>query len=284
MIDKLFIRGFIILASFFGLWLLLLQVNWVGIFHIEKLQNNKLTERVETELGELMLREFKKESDEVENHYVTETLDSLVTKICQANDISKETLRVYILENDDVNAFALPDRQLVIYTGLISQTESPEALSGVIAHELAHIERRHVIKSLIREMGLSVLFALVSGQSDFSVMGDIIQMVSSSAFSREMEKEADLLGVNYLLNAKIDPKPFADFMRGLSKGEFSALKWISSHPMSKEREKYILKSIEKKKVTFESVIAPETWLLFKDAVSLSDETTEFIDPEVENNN
>lgn len=273
--DKIFIRGFIILASFFGMWFLLQQINWVEIIRIDTFKGNRQIEKIEKELGKLMISQFKSENEEVQNPYIVETVDSLVTRICESNAIDRKTIRVYVLNSHEVNAFALPDRQMVIYTGLIEKTEQPEALSGVIAHEMAHIEKEHVMKSLIREIGLGVLFALISGQSDVSLMADIIQMVSSSAFSREMEKEADLLGVSYLIESQINPKPFANFMRELSQNEFSTLKWISSHPMSKEREKYILESIENKEVEFKKTISVATWEMLKTEISNLKETTDF---------
>ncbi len=275
MIDKIFIRGFTIFASFFTMWFLLQQINWVEMFRIDTFKGNKHIEKIEKELGKIMISQFKMENEEVEIPYIVETVDSLVTKICESNAIDRKTLRVYVLNSHEVNAFALPDRQMVVYTGLIEKTQQQEALSGVIAHEMAHIEKEHVMKSLVREIGLGVLFTIISGQSDVSLMTDIIQMVSSSAFSREMEKEADLLGVNYLIKSQINPKPFADFMRELSKDEFSALKWISSHPMSKEREKYILESIENKKVEFKNTISTNTWETLKEEISNLKEDIDF---------
>ncbi len=273
--NKIFVRGFIIFIPFFGLWFLLQQINWVEIFRIDTFKGNKHIEKIEKELGKIMISQFKMENEEVEIPYIVETVDSLVTKICESNAIDRKTLRVYVLNSHEVNAFALPDRQMVVYTGLIEKTQQQEALSGVIAHEMAHIEKEHVMKSLVREIGLGVLFTIISGQSDVSLMTDIIQMVSSSAFSREMEKEADLLGVNYLIKSQINPKPFADFMRELSKDEFSALKWISSHPMSKEREKYILESIENKKVEFKNTISTNTWETLKEEISNLKEDIDF---------
>ncbi|MDO4229589.1 MAG: M48 family metallopeptidase [Capnocytophaga sp.] len=262
MINKIFIRGTIILGLFFGSWFLLQQVNWIRIFDIDI--ENKNIQRIEKELGKLMISQFKLENEIIENELVTKTVDSIVTKICEANHIDKESLQVYIFNNSEVNAFALPDRQLVIYTGLIDKTEKPEALSGVIAHELAHIEKNHVMKTLVRELGLGVLFSIITGGD--SISGDIIQMVSSSAFSREMEKEADLWGVKYLLKAKIDTAPFTDFIGLFEENDVQALKWVSSHPISKERKEYILNFIENKDVTFEEVISPNTWEALKSEI------------------
>lgn len=262
MIDKIFIRGIIILGLFFGSWFLLQQVDWVKFFDVNV--ENKNIQRIEKELGKLMISQFKLENEVIEDEFITETIDSMVTKICEANKIEKESLRIYIFNSSEVNAFALPDRQLAIYTGLMNKTETPEALSGVIAHELAHIEKNHVMKTLVRDIGISVLFSIITGGD--SVSADIIQKVSSSAFSREMEKEADLLGVKYLLKAKIDTTPFAEFIGLFEEDDVQALKWISSHPMSKDRKEYILNFIENKKITPEEVISSNTWEKFKSEI------------------
>lgn len=271
MMSKIAIRGILILVSFLGTWFLLKQVNWVGLVNINDIKENRNIQKLEKELGKLMISEFKSEAESVENPYVIQTIDSLVTRICKPNQIDSETIRVYIFKNPIVNAFALPDRQLVIYTGLIEKAETPEALSGVIAHELAHIERKHVMESLIKELGLGVLLSLISGQSDLSITTEIVQIVSSSAFSREMEKEADLLGVDYLIESQINPQPFAELMKTFGKGEFSALKWIQSHPMSKEREEYIMEKARNAKVSFTEIISPSTWESFKKEISSEDD-------------
>ena len=106
---------------------------------------------------------------------------------------------------------ANPSHQLMIYTGLAKKTSTPEALAGVIGHELAHIQKDHVMQSLVREIGLGTLFTIISG-GDFSMVSEIGRMVSSTAFSRNLEKEADLVGLTYIQNAQIDPKPFAEFI------------------------------------------------------------------------
>lgn len=263
--DKIIIRGIIIFVPFFALWFLLQQIDLKGFIDPELVTKSKFIER---KLGEMMIDEFTRKDDLVEDDFVVKTIDSLVARVCEPNHIDKEKLKVYVIDNEQVNAFALPDKQLVIYTGLIRTTKNAEALSGVIAHELAHIENDHVMKSLIREIGIGVLFALISGNSDISILTEIAQMLSSTAFSRDMEKEADLAGVEYLQNAKIDPLPFAEFIGVTTDVEFSALKWISTHPMSKERKDYIFQHINKKDADFQEIIKQETWDKLQNQFSL----------------
>ena len=261
--EKVITRGFILIAIFIGSWFLLQQINWISALHLGSYKKIELLKKAEKELGEMMILEMERDNERVTNDFVKESVDSLVTRICNANNIRTNNLRVYIFENSEVNAFALPDRQLVIYTGLIDDTKTAEALSGVIAHELAHIEKDHVIQSLSRELAISTLLTITGNGS---VIKDIMRTLSSNAFSREMEKEADLTGLAYLEKAHIDPKPMAEFLGLLDDGVPSGLEWLSTHPVSKDRKEYILKRINAEKKDYQPIIAPSTWEQLKDSL------------------
>ena len=91
--------------------------------------------------------------------------------------------------------------------------------------------------------------------------------LSSSAFDRGLEKDADIKAVDYLVKAKINPEPFADFLYKLSSKENEATKylnWISTHPDSKERAEYIIEYSKNKSTTYESVLSTTTWDKLKD--------------------
>jgi beta-barrel assembly-enhancing protease len=90
-------------------------------------------------------------------------LDKLILPLCKANTIERDSLKVHIVEKDEVNAFALPNNHLVVYTGLITDCKKQEALQGVLGHEIAHIEKNHVMKKLSKEVGLSVLLSATTG-------------------------------------------------------------------------------------------------------------------------
>ncbi|MDZ7607365.1 MAG: M48 family metallopeptidase [Cyclobacteriaceae bacterium] len=135
--------------------------------------------------------------------------------MCDKNDIDRDKIKVHLLFKDEVNAFALPDGHLVIFSGLILESENPEELSGVIAHELAHIKLNHVMTKLMREVGLSVLLSMASGGGG-DMLRETAKMLSSTAFDRALEKEADIKAVDYLIEANISPEPFATFLLPLS--------------------------------------------------------------------
>jgi Zn-dependent protease with chaperone function len=154
---------------------------------------------------------------------------------------------------------------LVVYTGLINDCKKQEALQGVLGHEIAHIENNHVMKKLSKEIGLTVLLSATAGGNGGQVLKEIFKTLSSSAYDRTLEKEADIASVDYLLKANIDPKPFADFMYKMAMDNQTdmSLYWISSHPESEERAKYILEYIKGKKIKSKTTLSDKDWKTFQ---------------------
>ena len=132
MMKNAFIQGLITIALFFATWFALQQINWVSVFKVQK-----LTDKTEEKLGELFWDMFKKTGKENKDSFVINSIDSLVTKICSANNLDREKLKVHILDKDEINAFALPNGHLVIFSGLILNSDSQEELAGVVGHEIA---------------------------------------------------------------------------------------------------------------------------------------------------
>lgn len=255
--KKVIIQGVSLIALFFASWFALTQVDWVTVFKVQR-----ITDKTEEKLGELFWEIFQKTEKENKNPLVVSSVDSLVTKICSANTIERGLIKVHVLNKDDINAFALPNGHLIIYSGLIINSDNQEELSGVICHEMAHIQLNHVMKKLVKEIGLSVLISMTTGNGGSEVIKETAKMLSSSAFDRSLEKEADMKGVDYLIEAKINPEPFANFLYKLADKENGATKyltWISTHPDSKERAEYIIEYSKDKKTNYETILTPETW-------------------------
>lgn len=91
-----------------------------------------------------------------------------------------------------MNAFSLPDGHLIVFSGLILNSDSPEELAGVVGHELAHIELNHVMKKLVKEVGLSTLISLITGNSGSDMIKETAKTLSLTAFDRNLEKDAAL--------------------------------------------------------------------------------------------
>lgn len=254
MIKKLIIQAAILTTMFLSTWYLLSQFNWVEILKVKK---------TEAKLGELTWKLFKNNDKEVKDPFVKATIDSIVNRICIKNNIEKNSIKIHILEKDEINAVSLPDRHIIIYTGLLSASENPEELSGVICHELAHIELFHVTKKVTKEIGLSVLFSITPGNVGTDKIKQLAKGLSSSSFDRKLEKEADFKAVDYLAKANIDPICLVKFFNKMSKMENNPaskyFSWINTHPDAKIRAKYVADHCKNKTFTSERLISMETW-------------------------
>src|SRR5690606_13648012 len=160
MTKRISLQLLLLLLLFFGCGTLLRQVGWMQLLNL-----NQLSERSERKLGDLYIKFFVNSQTEITDPAIFAPVDSLLQAICKANDIPTQNIKLHILENEQVNAFALPDGHMILYSGLIAASQNEAELSGILAHELAHINERHVMQKLTRELGLAVLLSMTTGNS-----------------------------------------------------------------------------------------------------------------------
>ncbi len=255
---KLFLQLIFIIVSFLGIWLGLSRIDWMTTFQVEKASND-----IEEKLGDLYWDILKNVNDEIKDKELVSPLDSLLTRICQRNDIDREKIKLHLVDKDEVNAFALPDYHMVVYSGLIQECENEAELCGIIAHELAHLEKGHIMQKLVKEVGLSVLLSMATNTGNPEIIKQAIKVLTSSAYDRKLELEADLTGAEYLINSGIDPEAFAAFMFRMSaqeKGLPDQLFWVSSHPGSEERTQAILDYSKDREVKKEMILDSLQWV------------------------
>lgn len=261
-IVKILLQGLTLAVAFLLLWWTLDRVEWV-----EALGVKKISAATEKKIGDLFIDVFVPPNDEVHDQKVKSPIDSLVRRICRESHIDTTSIKVHIVKKDEVNAFALPDRHLVIYTGLIKFCDSPEELCGVVSHEIAHIELEHVMKKLTKEVGLSVLLSTTGTGSE--TIKKAAKILSSTAFDRRMEKAADIKAVEFLLNARIHPEPFSEFLSKMAdeNPKIKNYTWLSTHPDSDKRAEYIMERVNasKKPDSYIVLLSPTQWKEIKDA-------------------
>ncbi len=257
-----------LVVVFFGTWFLLSWFDYVKHFKIAE-----VTAGNERKLGNLVLEAVKNGHEELESDSLSAFVDGLKTHLCRANGVQDSSIDIHIIVVHDVNAFAVPGRHLVIYTGLITYCNSPDELAGVVAHEISHMERGHVMRKLMKEAGLSMLLTIAGGDAGRGIVQQLVKMLSSTAFDREQEAEADRSAVQMLMKADIDPEPFANFLFRLSQEKANIPKqfeWISTHPNSQDRASEILK-LRKQEVIHPRPIADSVfWANMKKLVSSKD--------------
>ncbi len=262
---KLFIEILIFIALFFSLWFALGRIDWMSLFKIEQ-----LTKSTEEKLGDTFWEFFSKTETEIKSTSVNKSLDSLVSHICKENNIDRSTIKLHLLRKQDINAFTLPNRHIVVFSGLIESSENEAELCGVLGHEMAHMEKNHVMKKLLKEVGLSVLVSMTSGKGSPEAARQLAKLLSSSAYDRKLESEADIASVDYMIKADIDPAPFADILYRLGDEEKNIpnqVYWISTHPESKERAENIVQYIKGKKIIKKSVLSAGEWERMKEKLS-----------------
>lgn len=259
--KKIFLQISLLVILFFSVLGALNQVDWMRLLRVEK-----ITKSTEKKLGDLFWNLYHSSKDEIINDSAHRIIDSLLTRICTSNKIERNTIKLHIVQSTEINAFALPDQHLVINTALIESCQNEMELCGVVAHEMAHMQLDHVMKKLIKEIGLSVLISITTGNAGTEKINEVIKLLTSSAYDRKLEKQADIAAVDYLEKATINPTEFANFLARLGQKENNGsqyLSWINTHPDSKERAKYIVEHCNKKAVKAKPVLADSSFSQLK---------------------
>jgi len=159
-----------------------------------------------------------------------QALEALVERVAPGSTKGPTGIKVAALDVGVFNAAALPGGYIVVFKPAITETD-PEALAGVLAHEVAHVRRRHVTEALIRELGIGALIRLFAGN-----VGANAEQIVSLRYTRDNEAQADSDAIEMLKRAQISPRPTAALFQRLSKEtpEFSA-EFLQSHPASSKR-------------------------------------------------
>ena len=168
-------------------------------------------------------------------------LNDMAHRIMTASDVpQRDDIWITIVDAPFPNAFALPDDSIIVTDDLIQLAGHPDELTGVLAHEIAHIERNHVMTNVIRQMGAGIFFDVVFGGAG---AGQAIAVASVNLaglrYSRGDEEEADARGLDYLDAAGIDTGGLArmfDRFRDVAETEGEEIPTLlSSHPATPAR-------------------------------------------------
>ena len=137
------------------------------------------------------------------------------------------------------NAFALPDGTLVLTDELVTLADDEEAILGVLAHEIGHVELRHSLRQLYRAAGVTGLIFLIGGDIGAGVEDILVQgaALASLSYSRAAEAEADRYSVALMLDAGRDPMAIVRFLELLRDRlhDTSEADFLSSHPATPTR-------------------------------------------------
>lgn len=264
--NKLAKEGLIFIGLLGILWGAMTFIPWEPAQKV-----GQISKKMEKQLGDTLWEFFEASNDVMStSDSIYKSVDSMLIRICDANAINRNKIKLHVVYSDEVNAYALPDGHMIILTGLLTYCDHPEQVAGVIAHELAHIQKGHVMQKLVKEIGVSLLISATTGDVGGEVLKRTARTLSSTAFDRAMEWEADEVGVEYLLNAAIDPSHLADFFEDLAVSEPEMVKyftWMRTHPDTQERADRIRLLTEDKEIENIPLMSEEAWISLQQSVN-----------------
>ena len=182
---------------------------------------------------------------------MTERVRKLGDRIARVSDRKEVNYNFSVIDEEDVNAFALPGGYIFVFKGLVEKVETDDELASVLAHEVAHIVARHSIKRLQGGFGYNILQILVvaaggSGVRDVgSANAALGQLVM--AYSREDEALADRMAVKYLEKAGFDPMAMVSFLEKMQEvhkeSPIRPYSYYRSHPNLADRIRMVKQEI-----------------------------------------
>jgi predicted Zn-dependent protease len=217
------------------------DVENIGKRDINKGSLNIYSQEREFQLGQQLAAEVEASSHLLRDSRVQAYIEDLVQNLVRHSD-AQTPFTVRVIDSDDINAFALPGGFLYVNTGLIMEAETEAELAGILAHEIAHVTARHATKQaskaqLVQLFSLPLIF--VGGPVGYGIQQAMNLAVPMTflKFSRNSEREADFLGLQYVHQAGYDPVGMVDFLERLREAdrESRLSNAFSSHPMTKDR-------------------------------------------------
>jgi predicted Zn-dependent protease len=140
---------------------------------------------------------------------------------------------VVIVKNKMINAFSLPGGTIIVMSGLLEKTKSPEELAGVLSHEIQHTLHKDALRQILQSSQTGLLMSVVSGDASGLVFGAQAAAVASDLhFSRADESRADEDGMRAILRSGIDPQGMIKMYEMLKESEKlpAFIEYISDHP------------------------------------------------------
>jgi beta-barrel assembly-enhancing protease len=197
----------------------------------------------EIALGKGLAQEVERQSKIVNDPVIAEYVNRLGQNLVRNSD-AKVPFTIKVIDGEEVNAFALPGGFFFVYSGLILKADSEAELAGVMAHEIAHVAARHgtcqATKGEIAQLSTIPLIFL-GGWAGYGIRQGVSLLIPMGflQFSRQFEKEADYLGLQYMYKAGYDPTAFVDFFEKIETLEKrkpgTMAKVFATHPMTEDR-------------------------------------------------
>jgi beta-barrel assembly-enhancing protease len=223
---------------------------------------NKYTPQQDVEIGREAAAEVRREYPVIDDRQIDSYLDNLGQRLVAAapRELDNEAFEYSFtpVNLKDINAFALPGGPMFVNRGMFAAASTEGEVAGVMAHELSHVLLRHGTANATKAQGFQ-LGALAGAIAGAVIGGGVGQIISQGSqfglgtwllkYSRDYEKQADLLGAQIMARAGYDPRDLARMFETIQKeGNGAPPQWLSSHPNPGNRSQYIADEASKLKI------------------------------------
>ncbi|WP_228129075.1 M48 family metalloprotease [Acinetobacter parvus] len=209
-----------------------------------------LDQQKEKLIGEKVYREVHRQMPTIQDAWLEDQFLQVFSGILSQTQLG-QPIGLVIIKDPQINAFAVPGGLFALNTGLITSAKNLDEITGVMAHEIAHVAQRHYSRSqeAFKGQGLLALAGIIVGaaiasQSDSDV-GSAVMLGTQAAlmdkqlsYSRNQEREADRIGMQFMYAAGYNPQSMADYFetmhRATSRVSFLPDFWLT-HPLTTER-------------------------------------------------
>lgn len=213
-----------------------------------------LSKNTEAQIGRSIMRQIRASGQLVEDPQITEYINDIGHRISAHANNGNQDFTFFVIEDPNINAFALPGGYIGVHTGLLEATRSEDELAGVLAHEIAHVTQRHIARAIHANSRQSILntaimlgavLAGVAGGASGDVVSAGIAVGQGAAvqqqinFTRNNESEADRVGIAALAESGFDPRGMGSFFEVISRSsgapENRVPEFLQTHPVTSAR-------------------------------------------------
>ena len=199
----------------------------------------------EIALGKSMAQEVERSSKMIDDPVVTEYVNRVGQNLVRNSD-ARVPFTIKVIDSDVVNAFALPGGFFYVNSGLILRADEEAELAGVMAHEMSHVIARHGTKQatkgeIMQIMAMAAMIVVPYGWAGYGIYEGMNLAIPLTflKFSRDAERQADFLGIQYMYKAGYDPNAYVAFFERLQTDEKrrpgTVSKFFSTHPPTPDR-------------------------------------------------
>lgn len=233
---------------------------------VVKIQKTSMSRDQEIQLGKQAAAEVERTMEVIKNPEVETWLNQIGQTLAKTPQANAYPYYFKLLNEDSINAFALPGGPMYVHTGLIKAAASEGEVAGVLAHEMSHVALRHGAAQVGKQQTWGSVFGVIGAAAGIALGGQdgqcgvACQAAQMGAglggnsvlmkFSRGFEHDADLNGARMMASAGYNPMDMAKFFETLESKLGTAAEpkglalWMSSHPATGNRVQYVSEDIK----------------------------------------